>query len=115
VSHLRQNGRITLMFCAFNGRPDIVRLSGTGEVLALDDPAASGLVERLPGHPGARSVIHVALDRISSSCGYAVPLMDFVGNRDELTKWSVKKGADGLVDYRAEKNATSVDGLPGLV
>jgi predicted pyridoxine 5'-phosphate oxidase superfamily flavin-nucleotide-binding protein len=115
VSHLRENGRITLMFCAFNGRPDIVRLSGRGEVLAPDDPAASRLVDRLPAVPGARAVIHVALDRISSSCGYAVPLMDFVGNRDELTKWSSKKGADGLTEYRAEKNATSIDGLPGLV
>jgi hypothetical protein len=115
VSHLRQNGRITLMFCAFDGRPDIVRLSGRGQVLAPDDPAASALVERLPAVPGARAVIHVSLDRISSSCGYAVPLMDFVGNRDELTKWSSKKGAEGLVEYRAEKNATSIDGLPGLV
>jgi Pyridoxamine 5'-phosphate oxidase len=114
IAHLRENGRITLMFCAFSGRPDIVRLSGRGEVIAVESAEAIPLLALLPEQPGARAVIRISLDRISSSCGYAVPLMDYVGARDQLTKWAEKKGSEGLAEYRSEKNAQSIDGLPGL-
>lgn len=112
IAHLRDNGRITLMFCAFSGPPRIVRLYGRGEVVLVDDPAADRLQERFPPHVGTRAFIRVAVDRLSSSCGYAVPLMDLAAPRDVLDLWSAKKGPDGLRDYRAERNATSIDGLP---
>jgi hypothetical protein len=114
ISHLRENGRITLMFCAFAGKPNIVRLYGRGEVLPVDGPEGEILADRFPGIAGARSVIRVAVDRVSTSCGYGVPLMEYEGPRARLTEWAESKGPEGLVAYRAEKNAASIDGLPGL-
>jgi hypothetical protein len=113
ISHLRENGRITLMFCAFDGRPNIVRLYGRGEFLAAEDPAAEPLLARFPALPGRRSVIRVAVTRVSTSCGYGVPLMELAGPRDMLLDWADKKGEDALATYRKEKNATSIDGLTG--
>ncbi len=114
VSHLRENGRIVLMFCAFEGPPKIVRLHGRGEVL---EPAAQGfhaLAARFPSYPGPRSIIRVAIQRISDSCGYGVPLLRYEGDRDQLPRWAERKGTDGLVAYRREKNLVSIEGLPGL-
>ena len=113
VAHVRENGRITLMFCAFDGRPQIIRLQGRGRVILVTDPEVEPYLERLPSTPGARSVIVVDVSRISSSCGFAVPLMEFVGERTQLTDWAVKHGEDGLAEYREKKNTTSISGLPG--
>jgi hypothetical protein len=113
IAHLRENGRITIMFCAFSGRPNIVRLFGAGEVLPVSSPDAAPILDRFPALPGARAVIIVALDRIQTSCGYAVPLMELVSDRDQLLDWAAKKGDEKLEQYRHEKNATSIDGLPG--
>ena len=114
VAHLRENGRITIMFCAFDGKPNIVRLYGRGEVLATGEPEAEALLPRFGEYPGARSVIRVQVDRVSTSCGYGVPLLGYEGERDQLTTWADRRGPDGLVAYREEKNAVSIDGLPGL-
>lgn len=114
VAHLRENGRITIMFCAFDGKPNIVRLYGHGEVLPIGEPSADGLLPRFGAYPGARSVICVQVDRVSTSCGYGVPLLSYEGERDQLTTWADRRGPDGLVEYREEKNAVSIDGLPGL-
>ena len=114
VAHLRDNGRITLMFCAFTGRPDIVRLHGRGRVVPADTSDAAPLLARFPEIPGARSVIVVAVERVSSSCGFAVPRMTLDAPRDELVTWAAKKGPEGIARYWQEKNATSIDGLPGL-
>lgn len=114
IAHLRENGRIVLMFCAFEGRPRIVRLYGRGEPVLPADPRFGELASRFGQRPGVRAVVLVEVGRVSDSCGYAVPLMDFVGDRDVLDRWAEKKGEDGLVAYRAEKNAVSIDGLPGL-
>ncbi len=114
VAHLRENARITLMFCAFSGRPDIIRLHGRGRVVPADAPDAADLLARFPEYPGARSVIVVDVERVSSSCGYAVPRMTLETPRDELLNWATKKGAPALAEYHAEKNARSIDGLPGL-
>ena len=114
VAHLRDNARITLMFCAFTGRPDIVRIYGHGRVLAVDAPDAADLLARFPEFPGARSIIVVDVERVSSSCGYAVPRMTLETPRDELLNWATKKDAPALAEYHAEKNAHSIDGLPGL-
>ncbi|GAA4551611.1 pyridoxamine 5'-phosphate oxidase family protein [Pseudonocardia xishanensis] len=119
VAHLRENGRICVMFCAFDGRPTIVRLHGTGSVLALGEP---GFDEALAafGEPGtsrrhgARSVITVALDRVSDSCGFAVPRMDLREERDVLDLALAKKSPEVMATYHRERNGTSLDGLPGL-
>jgi len=114
IAHLRDNGRITLMACAFNGAPRISRIYGAGTVHELGSPGFDGLAARFPDLPGARAVIDVAVDRVTTSCGYAVPLMDAVGDRDRLLDWARAKGDDGLAAYRESKNATSIDGRPGL-
>jgi hypothetical protein len=114
IAHLRENGRIVLMFTAFDGRPQIVRLHGRGRVVELDDAEFAELAQRFPRNPGTRSVIVIDVDRISDSCGYAVPRMDYVADRDVLDLWSEKKGSQGLAAYRAKNNAVSLDGLPGL-
>jgi Pyridoxamine 5'-phosphate oxidase len=115
VAHVRENGRITLMFCAFSDRPQIIRLQGRGTVIPADAPEAAPYRERLPSPPGARSVIVVDVTRISSSCGFGVPLMDYVGERAQLIDWAEKHGDDGLAEYREKKNTTSISGLPGWV
>ncbi len=114
VAHLRENGRIVLMFCAFTGPPRIVRLHGRGEVVSLDDPRFPALAQRFAPNKGARAVITVQVDRISDSCGYGVPLMTFERHRDNLDHWvETKGGPAGLAAYRRDKNAVSIDGLPG--
>ena len=114
VAHLRENGRITIMFCAFDGKPNIVRLYGRGEVIPTGEPAADALLPRFGEYPGARSVIRVQVDRVSTSCGYGVPLLEYAGERDELLKFAERRGPEGLVEYREDKNAVSIDGLAGL-
>lgn len=115
IAHLRDNGRIVLMFCAFEGRPRIVRLHGTGTVVMPEDDSFSRLITHFSEHPGVRSVIVVDVTRAADSCGYAVPLMTYEADRDVLDLTNAKKGPERLAEYRTEKNATSIDGLPGLV
>jgi hypothetical protein len=114
VAHLRDDGRIALMFCAFEGRPLIVRLHGRARVVEPGDPEWEGLVDRFPGYPGARSVVVVDVGRVSDSCGYGVPLYEYKGERSQLLDWADHKGAEGLDEYRAAKNRVSLDGLAGL-
>jgi hypothetical protein len=114
IAHLRDNGRITLMACAFAGAPRISRIYGTGTVHEVDSTAFDELAPSFPELPGRRAIIDVAVDRVTTSCGYAVPLMDLVSDRDRLLDWARAKGDDGLVEYRAAKNALSIDALPGL-
>ena len=114
IAHLRENGRITLMLCAFEGPPKIVRLYGTGDVVLPGDPDWSELVGHFGEHSGARAIIRTRVDRLSSSCGYSVPFMTLSGERPTLDQWATRKSPDELVDYRAAKNAVSIDGLPGL-
>jgi hypothetical protein len=114
IAHLRDNGRITIMLCAFDGKPNIVRLYGRGEVLPIGEPEADTLLSEFASYPGARSVIRVHVNRVSTSCGYGVPLLEYEGERDQLRTWAERRGSEGLVEYRAEKNAASIDGLPGL-
>ena len=114
VAHLRENGRLVLMFCAFDGQPRIVRLHGTGRVVQPGDDSFDELIALFPEHPGVRSVIVAELSRISDSCGYAVPRMDYVDDRDVLDLDAAKKGPEKLAAYRLAKNSVSLDGLPGL-
>lgn len=114
VAHLSENGRIVLMFCAFDGPPKIVRLHGRGTVLTPGDSAFAELRPRFPEMAGVRAIVRVDVTRISDSCGFAVPLMEFVGDRDQLPKYHEAKGEAGLEEYRRKKNAASIDDLPGL-
>jgi hypothetical protein len=114
IAHLRENSRIVLMFMAFDGRPQIVRLHGRGRVVVPDDAEFIELLKRFPRNLGTRSVIVIGLDRIADSCGYAVPQMDYVADRELLDLVSKKEGPKGLAAYRAEHNAVSLEGLPGL-
>jgi hypothetical protein len=111
VAHVRENGRITLMWCAFEGAPRIVRVHGRGEIVALDDPRVVGRFDEIPG---ARAVVIVHAERVSDSCGYSVPLYSYEGQRSKLIEWADHRGPDGLVEYRNKKNARSIDGLPAF-
>ncbi len=116
IAHLRENGRITLMFTAFTGAPRIVRLQGRGEFIVQDDPRFADYCNAfpLPVGVGARAVIVAHLTRVADSCGFGVPLMKFNGHRRALDAWATKKGAEGLVDYQQRNNLRSIDDLPGL-
>lgn len=114
IAHVRENGRITIMFCAFSGAPRIVRLYGTGSVITVDDPEWATARAPFAPLPGARSVIEIDVHRVADSCGYAVPRYDFVDDRDRLLEWAEAKQPEGLADYRRTRNATSVDDLPGF-
>jgi pyridoxamine 5'-phosphate oxidase-like protein len=112
IAHVRENGRIVVMLCAFEGPPRIVRLHGRAAVLAADDPLAARFD---PPEHAVRSVIRIDVDRIADSCGYGVPLMRFDGRRTQYDAWVDKKVRDGGLDaYVAEKNASSIDGLPAV-
>jgi hypothetical protein len=112
IAHLRENGRITVMFCAFDGAPNIVRLHGRGRVVTPYDAEFGALAEQFDEKPGTRAVILVDVERVSDSCGFGVPLMSFEGHRDLLGPHFERKGAEGSVAYRVQKNRTSLDGLP---
>lgn len=114
IAHLRENGRVCLMFCAFEGPPNIVRLHGRGTVVTEASGEWAELRPKFPEFLGARSIILVEADRISDSCGYAVPRYEFTGERDTLTKWGQTKGEEALVAYQQENNLQSIDGLPAL-
>jgi hypothetical protein len=123
IAHLRENGRIVIMLCAFEGPPRILRLHGRGEAVMPDDPRYRALLERAgfeePAIPESRrSIVLVDVTRIADSCGYGVPLMTYEGEREHARKWASKKvrvgGVEALADYRRRKNAASLDGLPAV-
>jgi hypothetical protein len=114
LAHLRENGRLTIMFCAFEGRPRILRLSGRGRAVEPGDAEWATAAAGFPEFPAARSVVVLEVDRIADSCGYGVPRYEFAGDRPQLAEWADKKGADGIRRYQSDKNRTSIDGLPGL-
>ena len=116
IAHLKENGRIVIMFCAFEGPPRIVRLHGTGHAVPATHSGFSSLTSSFSGEPGvgARSVVVVDVARVADSCGYGVPFMDFVEHRPTMDQWSTRKGPEGIAAYWAEKNLVSLDGLAGL-
>ncbi|MFT7579285.1 MAG: hypothetical protein ACI9MR_000948 [Myxococcota bacterium] len=111
AAHLHENGRVTLMFCGFEKKPNIVRLYGSGRVVTPSDPAWTDLSAHFSILPGARQIMVVAVTSVQSSCGYAVPKFTFEGARETLTKWAAHKGDEGLETYRKTRNQTSIDGL----
>jgi hypothetical protein len=113
-AHLRENGRITLMFCAFGGPAMILRLHGRGESCGFDEPGFAGKMKLFPGFERARAVVTVRLTRIADSCGWGVPMFDFKGERDQLRRWVDARPHAAWAARRYESNAASIDGLPGL-
>jgi hypothetical protein len=113
AAHLRENGRIVFLFCAFEGPPRILRLHGRGEVVEPADASWAELAARLPEHPQARAIVRARIVRISDSCGYGVPLYRYEAQRTQLPAWAERKGPDGLLAYVAEHDR-SIDGLPAF-
>lgn len=115
AAHLLADGRLTLMFCAFSGSPMIMRLYGRGRIVPRPSAEYSAL---LTAHfdevepPGARQMVWLDVDLVQTSCGMNVPFFDFSGDRDQLTRWAEVKGEEALDQYRRQKNASSIDGLP---
>lgn len=114
VAHLRENGRIVIMFCAFEGAPKVLRLHGTGRVAEPGSAEFEALRSRFPDYPGARSIIIVKVTRISDSCGFGVPEYRYAGDRAALVRFAEQKGPEGLIAYQAKYNRRSVEGLPGI-
>ena len=114
IAHLRQNGRICVMFCSFDRSPDVVRLHGRGRVVGLYDDEYAEWARHFPANPAARAVVVVDVTRVSSSCGFALPLLAPVGERDLLKPNMERRGPDGVVAYRRQKNRVSIDGLPAF-
>jgi pyridoxamine 5'-phosphate oxidase-like protein len=123
IAHIRENGRIAIMLCAFDGPPRILRLHGEGEVIVPGEQRFEELMERAafeqPNVPASRrAVVLVRVSRIADSCGYGVPLMSYEGRRPHMDAWAEKKvrvgGSEALQAYKLEKNSTSIDGLPAL-
>lgn len=115
IAHLRQNGRIVVMFCAFDGAPRIVRLHGRGEAIETGDPRFAALRQHFGAVSFAeRAIVRVDVTRIADSCGFGVPLYRYEGEREQMGKWAETKGVEGARAYMREKNAQSLDGLPGL-
>lgn len=115
AAHIQENQRIVIMFCSFKGPPKIVRLHGRGRIIPPGHPEFAALSRLFPPNPGTRSMVHVAVTRISDSCGYGVPVYDFQGQRDTLDKWAVNHGPEKLDLYRATRNRESIDGLAAFI
>lgn len=114
-AHVRENGRITLMFCAFEGPANILRLYGRGESVAFGEPGFAERLALFPAFERARAVITVHIEKVADSCGWGVPFFDYRGERDQLRRWVDAKPYEEWAQRRYESNKASIDGLPGLV
>lgn len=111
-AHVQQHPRMTLMFCAFEDAPLILRLYGTAKVVHQKDPQWNELYRLFHPLPGTRQLFLLDIDLVQTSCGMGVPFFDYVDERKQLNEWAVKKGEDGIAEYWEQKNQTSLDGLP---
>ncbi|MGB1258123.1 MAG: pyridoxamine 5'-phosphate oxidase family protein [Thiolinea sp.] len=111
-AHVQEQPRMTIMFCAFNGKPEILRLYGQAEMFHKGDTKWPEYYELFPPQPGARQIFLLNIDLIQSSCGFAVPLYEYQENREVLSNWAKNKGQDGIEEYWSDRNQTSLDGKP---
>ena len=114
VAHVKENGRIVIMLCAFEGVPRIVRFHGRGEVIERGHPDFDRLLREFPPPPVCRAIVRIAVTRIADSCGWGVPLYDYRGQRHDIARAVAGRTADQLAAQAARQNRTSLDGLPGL-
>jgi hypothetical protein len=114
-AHIRENGRVTLMFCAFEGPANILRLYGRGQAVAFNEPGFAAQMKRFPAFERARGIVTIHLDRVADSCGWGVPYFDYRGERDQLRRWVDAKPYDDWAERRLSSNGLSIDGLPGLL
>ncbi len=114
VAHLKENGRITLMMCAFDGPPKIFRFYGIGSVVEPGDKGFAELLAEFPEMPAARNIIVINVERIIDSCGFGVPLYEFKKHRDSLPNYFSKQSEEDILKYRRDRNSESLEGLPGL-
>ena len=114
VSHVKENGRIVLMFCSFQGPPKILRVHGRGTVIGPEQKEFPDLAAHFPEYEGTRAIILIEVSRVSDSCGFGVPLLRYESERAQLSAWAHKLGPEGLKTYRQEKNQKSIDHIPGL-
>ena len=112
AAHVQQDPRMTIMFCAFDGSPLILRLYGTAKVYHTGDAEWNTLYPLFSPLPGARQIFEMTLDLVQSSCGMAVPYLSYDGEREQLSDWATKKGDDGIKQYWEDKNQLSIDGTP---
>ncbi len=114
IAHVKENKRIVIMFCAFIGPPKIIRLYGQGEIVLPGDQKFEEYCDEFPSRIATRAIVLIHLTGVQDSCGFGVPLYDFIADRDVLTKWAAVKGEHGVLDYQKTRNTQSIDGLPGL-
>jgi len=111
AAHISENGRLTVMFCAFEGKPNILRLYGRGSLVLPGSPQWLEMIPHFKVYAGARQIIICDVERVQNSCGLAVPLMQFESHRDGLVKWAERKGEQAMKEYRIKKNRHSIDGI----
>jgi len=110
AAHIMQCGRLTLMFCAFEGKSKILRLYGNGRVIPHGSPDWTALIDRFADRPGARQIMLLDIDSLQTSCGFGVPLYSYLNDREELSQWVERKGPDGITDFWDRRNRESIDG-----
>lgn len=111
-AHLLENGRITIMFCAFEGAPNIIRLYGKGKAIHPKDTDWNKVIHLFPEIPGARQIFDIEIESVQTSCGMSIPFYEYKGERNQLIDWANDKGKDGIAQYWKDRNQTSIDGLP---
>jgi hypothetical protein len=112
AAHIEENGRVTMMFCSFDKSPMILRLYGRGRVVRLRDSAWQTYAAHFEDLPGLRQLILLDIESVQTSCGFGVPLYEFVSGRDTLLRSAEKAGEEGIRQYQLKKNQVSIDGLP---
>ena len=114
VSHVKENGRLVMMFCSYGDRPYIVRLHGKGEILENGDAGFDGLRQQFPEYPYVRAIVKLNVERVSDSCGWGVPKYEYVGQRDTYMRYGEQRTDEQIHEGQLKKNMKSLDGLPGL-
>ncbi|MDX2469402.1 MAG: pyridoxamine 5'-phosphate oxidase family protein [SAR324 cluster bacterium] len=110
--HLKEDPRITIMFCSFEKSPNILKIYGQGRSITPRSPEWETLYSKMKTEQGARQIIAIKIDSVQTSCGYSVPFFEYQGERETLRKWAEKKGDIGVAEYMREKNVTTIDGKP---
>jgi hypothetical protein len=112
AAHLLENNRITIMFCSFEGAPNILRIYGKGTEIKPTDKSWNEVVSFFPKTPGTRQIFDIEIESVQTSCGMSIPFYEYVGQRNQLNDWATEKGEEGIKEYWKEKNTISIDGLP---